>query len=241
MIKVGKFEIYETLPDGNEIKIGEQYNRILDGGRQYALDMIFGIESWHSGVAGFDGTQVASGVWDNIRAIAVGVVADDNYGWANGLTWLNAGSGIKADSVPTGSDYYMHFPNLNDTYMSSAASGDNANFNVGTGLFYKTADRTIRIANQVTIEATFAVTSDPGSANVNTILEGTELREMGISISNNPTGLIDPITTRIERPHVLLNRSVRTLVSGGYIQDNPIVVGTNPITIRYTFGEGAVG
>ena len=239
---MGKFEIFENLPNGREIKIGEQYNRILDAGRQYALDLVFGIESWHSGVAGFDGSLPASGAWDNIRAIAVGNCADDNIGWAYGQGWIeSAGSGILVDSIPTGSDYYMHFPNLGDTYMTSAASGNKDNFNVGTGLFYKTADRTIRIASQVTIEATFAVTSDPDATNASTILEGTELREMGITLSDHPTGLIDPITTRIERPHVLINRSVRTLVSGGYIQDNPITVGTNPITIRYTFGESATG
>jgi len=232
---MGKFEFYE-----NGEKIGEAYpNRILYCGIAYSQDTVFGIESWQSGVAGYDGSLPASGAWDPYRTIVIGVCADDNNGWLNDNSWLaNGGSGIEADSVPIGGNSFAHFPALTDTYMTSAASGGNANRNVGTGLFYKTADRTVRVGNTaVAIEATFNSTADPGSINANTLLVGTEIREMGISLADIPTGFWDPLSDRTHRPNTLINRSVRILVSGGYVQDAPLTMGSNPITVRYTFGE----
>jgi len=233
---MGKFEIFEHI--GNEqVKIGEQKNRILYAGRQYALDTVFGMEAWQSGVAGYDGNQLASGVWDPYRTIVIGTVADDNTRWLESAGYLLAGSGISGFTTGDGSAY-GHLPNLTDTYMSSAASGDYTyNHNVGTGLFYKLADKTIRVGRVASIQATFYATIDPASISAQTILSGTQIRELGISLSDNPTGLIDPITDRSHRPHTLINRSTRFQVSGGMIIDNYITVGENPITVRYTFGD----
>lgn len=234
---MGKFEIFENR--GNElVKIGEQQNRILYAGRQYALDTVFGLEAWQSGVAGFDGDQLASGVWTPYRTIVIGVSADDNTDYFEGLGLLAGQSGLDG-SITTGEATYGHLPNLTDTYMTSAASGDyiENKYNTGVGLFYKLADRTIRVGRTISIQATFYSTADPGSAGTQTILEGTEIRELGVSLSPDPTGLIDPITDRTHRPHTLIARSVRYQIVNGYIVDNPIVVGANDITVRYTFGD----
>lgn len=233
---MGQFEIFEWK-DNKKVKIAESKNRILYAGRMYALDTVFGLEAWQSGVAGFDGDQLASSVWDPYRSIVIGTVVDDNDGWINENGYLTGGSGISGLGIPTGSEYYGHLPNLNDTYMSSAASGAVANHNVGSGLFYKLADRTVRVGRTISIEATFTTDADPANGSATTIPEGTEIRELGVSLSDNPTGLIDPVTTRTERPHTLICRSVRYEVSGGKIHDNPITVGSNNITVRYTFGD----
>ena len=236
MILTGKFEVFERR--GNEqVKIAESSNRILYAGRMYALDTVFGLEAWQSGVAGWDGSLPASGAWDPYRTIVIGTVVDDNGGWFNAADYLTGGSGITGTGAPTGGNTFSHLPNLNDTYMSSAASGGNANFNVGTGLFYKLADRTIRVGRTISIEATFLTSDTPGNEGATTILTGTEIRELGVSLSNNPTGLIDPVTDRTARPHTLICRSVRYDVSGGVVHDNPITIGLNNITVRYTFGD----
>lgn len=234
---MGKFEIFENI-ENELVKIGESENRILYAGRQYALDTIFGLEAWQSGVAGFDGTYPASGVWDPYRTIVIGTVADDNTRYFEGLGLLAEGSGLDG-VISTGEGTYGHLPNLTDTYMSSAASGDYVgdNYNVGTGLFYKLADRTIRVGRTISIQATFFTTEVAENRGVQTILSGTEIRELGVSLSDNPTGLIDPITDRTHRPHTLICRSVRYQVSGGVVIDNPIIVGANDITVRYTFGD----
>jgi len=234
---MGKFEIFEHR--GNEqVKIDEQQNRILYAGRQYALDTIFGLEAWQSGVAGFDGTQLASGVWDPYRTIVIGVSADDNTNYFEGIGALTGDSGLSGD-ISTGNATYGHLPNLTDTYMTSAASGDYVtnNYNTGVGLFYKLADRTIRVGRTISIQATFYSTDISENAGKQTLLTGTEIRELGVSLSDNPTGLIDPITDRTHRPHTLICRSVRYQVSGGLVVDNPIIMGSNDITVRYTFGD----
>jgi hypothetical protein len=233
---MGKFEIFENI--GNEkVKIGEQENRILYGGRMYALDSVFGLEAWQSGVAGYDGAQPGSGLWNPYRTIVIGVSADDNNNWLEGNGYLIGDSGISG--FVGGGEAYGHLPNLTDTYMTSAASGDyiGNDYNVGYGLFFKRADSTIRVGRTVSIQATFFSTADPGSIGEQTILAGTEIRELGVSLSDNPTGLIDPITDRTSRPHTLICRSVRFEVSGTHIIDNPIIVGSNDITVRYTFGD----
>ncbi len=235
---MGKFEIFEHI--GNEeVKIGESDNRILYGGRQYALDTVFGLEAWQSGVAGYNGAYPASGVWDPYRTVVIGSVADDNTNWLAGNSYLfTGGSGISGFTTGDGSAY-GHFPNLTDTYMSSAASGNYIadNYNIGTSLFYKLADKVIRVGRTVSIQATFYATEVEGNKGVQTILSGTEIRELGVSLSDNPSGLIDPITDRSHRPHTLICRSVRYEVTGGLIIDNPIIVGSNDITVRYTFGD----
>jgi hypothetical protein len=151
--------------------------------------------------------------------------------------WLDAGSGIKTGSIVVSGNSFAHVPALTDTYMSSAQSGDNPDYNVSTGLFYKRADRTIRTGRTVSIEATFNVTADPASTNAETILVGTEIRELGISLAEYPTGLINPLADRGHRPDTLFCRAVRFSIEGGYLKDNPITVGNNPITVRYIFGE----
>jgi hypothetical protein len=230
---MGKFLVYE-----GEKQLGEAVpNKLLYAGMAYAIDTIFGIEAWQSGVAGYDGSTPASGVWDPHRAVVIGTVADDNNRWMENNDWLDAGSGIKTGSVTTAGNSFGHVPALTDTYMSSAQSGNNADYNVSTGLFYKNADRTIRTGRTVSIEATFNVTADPASTNAETILVGTEIRELGISLSDNPSGLIDPLSDRSHRPHVLIARAVRYSIEEGYLKDNPITVGNNPITVRYIFGE----
>lgn len=233
---MGKFEVYENK-NGIKIKLGESNNRLLYCGRQYALDTVFGIEAWQSGVAGFDGSLPASGVWDPYRTIVIGTCADDNTQWLSENGYLaNGGTGISGN-CPTGGTTYGHLPNLTDTYMSSAASGSNANYNVGTGLFFKRADKVIRVGRTVSLEATFSATEVGANINATTILSGTQIRELGVTLSDNPTGLIDPVTDRTYRPHTLFCRSVRYTVTGDHIEDNPIEVGANSITVRYTFGD----
>lgn len=234
---MGKFEIFENI-NNKEVKIGESDNRILYAGRQYALDTVFGLEAWQSGVAGYDGDQLASGVWDPYRTIVIGVSADDNTDYFENIGNLVGQSGLDG-SISAGEGVFAHLPNLTDTYMTSAASGDYVDngYNIGTGLFYKLADRTIRVGRTTSIQATFYTTEDVQSRGPQTILAGTEIRELGVSLSDNPSGLIDPITDRTHRPHTLICRSVRYQVSGGLVKDNPITVGANDITVRYTFGD----
>ena len=230
---MGKFLVYE-----DEKLIGEAIpNKILYAGMAYAMDTIFGLEAWQSGAGGYDGSVLASTVWDPYRTVVIGTVADDNNRWMENQSWLDAGSGIKSGSISIAGNSFAHVPALTDSYMSSAQSGNNADYNVSTGLFYKLADRTIRTGRTVSIEATFNVTADPASTNAETILVGTEIRELGISLSEYPTGLIDPLSDRSHRPDTLICRAVRFSIEGGFLKDNPLTVGNNPITVRYIFGE----
>lgn len=230
---MGKFLVYEGEPKDGETTP----NKILYAGMAYAIDTIFGLEAWQSGAAGYDGSLPASGVWDPYRTVVIGTVADDNNRWMEYQSCLDAGSGIKTGSITTDGNTFAHVPALTDSYMSSAQSGSNANYNVGTGLFYKRGDRTIRTGRTISIEATFNVTADPASTNAETILIGTEIRELGISLSEYPTGLIDPLSDRSHRPDTLIARAVRFSIEEGFLKDNPIVIGSNPITVRYIFGE----
>lgn len=227
----GKFEVFEK-----EKFLGDSPNRLLYDGREFIIDFAFGIETWFSGVAGYDGSTAASGHWHPERVIAIGTVADDNDGWFADQGWLSAGSGLSADMIGTGSDAFAHLPNLTDSYMSSAVSGTYGDgYNTGISYFYKEADRVVRVGRQVTIEATFTTTAGVGNKTV--IPEGTELREFGIFLGLEPTGIISPSTVRADRPIAMTNKSTRYQVSGGFIQDNPITVGSNDITIRYTFSD----
>ena len=229
---MGKFHVFEK--EGKDWGVSD--NRIVYDGREFILDFAFGVESWFSGAGGYDGSLPASGAYHPYRYIAIGTVPDDNDGWLADNGYLEAGSGIKADSIPTGSDAFAHLPNLNDSYMSSQVSGSyGAGYNTGIAYFYKQVDRVIRIGRQVTLEATF--TSTAGAGNKEVIPEGTEIRELGVFIGGEPTGIITPSTVKSDRPRALICRSVRYSVSGGYVQDNPIIVGSNPITVRYTFGD----
>ncbi|MHA1155037.1 MAG: hypothetical protein ACTSQK_02925 [Candidatus Heimdallarchaeota archaeon] len=230
---MGKFLVYE-----DEKLIGEAIpNKILYAGMAYTIDTIFGLEAWQSGVGGYDGSLPASGVWTPHRTVVIGTVADDNNRWMENNDWLDLGSGIKTGSIPIEGNSFAHVPALTDTYMSSAQSGNNVDYNVSTGLFFKLADRTIRTGRTVSIEATFNVTADPASTNAETILVGTEIRELGISLSIYPTGLIDPLSDRSHRPEALFCRAVRYSIEDGFLKDNPIKVGNNPVTVRYLFGE----
>lgn len=240
----GKFEVYENKKDGSKVKIGESYNRMTYDGMEMMMDFMFGIETWFSGAAGYDPTVNGSTHWHPYRYIAVGYSADDNDDWLyqnNGaLTGaagdgdnMTGGTGISGSVITTAN--IGHFPNLNDSYMSSLdVTKDNKN--VGTGLFYKIADRTTRTARTVTIEATFTTDGDRANGDVDTIPTGTQIRELGVFMAE-PTGQISPSTNRSHRSGAMLCRSVRYGVGGGYLADNPITVGANNLTVRYTFGE----
>lgn len=245
---MGKFEIWEEI-SGNKYgrKLGESQNRMVYDGIEMMSDFIFGIETWFSGAAGYDGTVNGSTHWHPYRYVALGYSADDNDGFlqTNNYALTGAagaganqtgGTGISGACVATGSNF-AHFPSLEDSYMSSL-DVSKINDNVGTGLFYKLADRTIRTARTVTIEATFNTDSNADNGDEDTIPTGTKIREMGIFLGI-PTGSIAPSTTRSDRPSTMLFRSVRYQVSGGYIEDNPITVGTNNLTVRYTYGDVA--
>jgi len=239
---MGKFEIFEHI-NGKLIKIGENNNRILYDGIGAFQQTMFGVECWTSGAAGYDGTLPASGHWTPYRTIAIGTVADDNDGWLATNGWLmTGGSGIATNEVPTGGTSMAHFPNLTDSYMSTSQSGGDPigdDNNVGTDLFFKQADRIVSVGNTISIEATFNTTSSPASRNSTTMLEGTEIREMGIymcSESDFKSGTLSPRTDRNDRPYTMLCRSVRMQISNGFINDSPLIAGANALTVRYTFG-----
>ena len=243
----GKFEIFEEL-SGNIFgnKIAESYNRMVYDGMEFVMDFVFGIETWFSGSAGYDGEVMSSGHWNPYRYIALGYSVDNNNGWLVSNNYattgvspgtaqnITGGTGIKADVVDTGANL-AYFPDLDDSVMSSydAAKADK---NVGSGLFYKLADRIVRTGRTVTIEATFTTDPDQSNGDADTIPTGTEIRELGVFLGI-PTGSISPSTNRADRPNTMICRSVRYDVSGGYIQDNPITVGANNITVRYTYGD----
>lgn len=243
----GKFELFEEV-DGNPYgkKIAESYNRMMYDGIEFILDFTFGVESWFSGSAGYNGGLPASGAWHPYRYVALGYSADTNDGWlvSNDYATTGAddgkganvtgGTGIKADSVATGSNL-AYFPNLNESVMSSYDS-TKANFNVGSGLFYKIADRIVRTGRSVTIEATFTTDPDQENGDADTIPTGTKIRELGIFLAI-PTGSIAPSTNRADRPKTIIAKAVRYEVSGGFIQDNPIDAGANNLTVRYSYGD----
>jgi len=242
----GKFEIFEEV-SGNKYgkKLGESYNRMVYDGMEYIMDFAFGVESWHSGAAGYDGSLPASGAWHPFRYVAIGTSADNNDDWLLNNSFIDTGvyvdaptggSGILLDSVGTGLGYVAHFPNLGDSRMSSVISGK-ANKNVGTGLFYKVSDRVVRTARTVTIEATFTTDSDADNGTAGVIPTGTKIRELGVFLSNHPTGAISPSTIRGDRPNTMICKSVRYQISGGYIQDNAITAGANNLTVRYSYGD----
>ena len=242
----GKFEIFEEISGdiyGN--KLGESYNRMVYDGMEYIMDFAFGINSWHSGAIGYSPGEPASGAWTPYRYIALGFSADDNTDWLVNNSWEDigtyvdiptGGTGILADSVPTGFGYIAHFPNLGDSHMSSLRPALD-NKNVGTGLFYKLSDRTVRSGRTVTIQATFTTDPDGENGTANVIPTGTKIRELGIFLGNHPTGSGSPSTVMEDRPFAMICRSVRYSVSGGYIQDNPITAGANNLTVRYTYGD----
>jgi hypothetical protein len=118
MIKMkGKFELFEEK-DGDIYgeKIGESYNRMMYDGMEFIIDFAFGVESWFSGAAGYNGSLPASGAWNPYRYVAVGYSADTNDGWLVSNNYattgenegtghdITGGTGIKADSVETGSN-----------------------------------------------------------------------------------------------------------------------------------------
>lgn len=230
---MGFFEIFE----GNK-SFGKDSNRVVYDGREFMLDFAFGRESWFSGAAGYNGALPASGAYHPYRIMAIGTVADDNDGWFADNGYLTGGSGLSGEQlITTSSDAFAHLPNLTDSYLSSQVSGTyGPGYNTGIAYFYKEPDKVIRVGRQITLRATFTTTA--GAGNKTTIPEGTEIREMGVYIGGvDPTGIISPSTVQSDRPQALICRSVRYQVSGGYIQDNPIVVGANPITVTYTFGD----
>ena len=239
----GKFELFQ-----NGQKIAETYNRMVYDGMEFILDFAFGFESWFSGAAGYDGSLPASGAWNPYRYVALGYSADTNNGWLVSNNYattgvspgdgdnITGGTGIKADSVATGSNI-GYFPSLDDSVMSSYDS-TKGNYNVGTGLFYKLADRIVRTGRTITIEATFTTDPDLDNGDEDTIPTGMQIREMGIFLGI-PTGSISPSTIRADRPSTMIARAVRYQVSGGFIQDNPITVGGNNLTVRYTYGDVA--
>jgi len=243
----GKFEIFEEQ-DGDIYgkKIAESYNRMMYDGMEFIIDFAFGIESWFSGSAGYNGSLPASGAWHPYRYVALGYSADTNNGWlvsnnyattgvspGNGAN-ITGGTGISGDCVTTGSNL-AYFPSLNDSVMSSYDS-TKANYNEGSGLFWKLADRIIRTGRTVTIEATFTTDPDQANGDANTIPTGTYIRELGIFLAE-PTGSIAPSVNRADRPKTIIAKAVRYEVSGGYIQDNPIIAGANNLTVRYTYGD----
>lgn len=236
----GKFEFFK-----NGKKIGESYNRMVYDGMEYIMDFAFGIETWHSGHAGCAETVNATGHWNNIRYITLGYSADDNDDWLYSSDYaltgaagdgdnMTGGTGISGDCVETGVNI-SHFPNLNDSYMSSLDI-TKSNWNIGTGLFYKKADRIVRSGRTVTIEATFTTDPDRANGNKAVIPTGTKIREMGIFLGP-PIDTIAPSTNRSHRPSGMIAKAVRYEVSGGYIQDNPIIVGENSLAVRYTYGD----
>ena len=241
----GKFEIFEETEDGQK-KIGESYNRMLYDGMEFIMDFAFGIETWFSGAAGYDGSLPASGHWNPYRYVALGYSADNNGGWLVSNDWattgvspgnaqnITGGTGILEDAVVTGSNL-AYFPDLDDSMMSSYDPTKD-NKNVGSGLFYKLADRIVRTGRTVTIEATFTTDIDQANGDADTIPTGTQIREMGIFLGI-PTGSISPSSNITDRPHTVLAKSVRYEVSGGYIQDSPIIAGVNNLTVRYTYGD----
>lgn len=235
---MGKFEIFEHV-SGDLIKIGESQNRILYDGIAAIQQTMFGVECWVSGAAGYSASSPASGHWQPYRTIAIGTCADDNDGYLDDNGWLaSGGSGILADSIPTGGTQFAHFPNLSDSYMTSSQSGSVSNFNVGTGLFFKQADRVVAVGRTISIEATFYTTTNPASINSTTMLTGTEIRELGVYLCAEDyfkSGTLSPQTDRVDRPFTMLCRSVRFQISGGYIQDSPLIAGLNALTVRYTF------
>jgi hypothetical protein len=234
----GKFEILEHIDGQLRPMCEPSYNRITYDGREKILDELFGVESWTTGTIGYDGTSPASGSWHPYRTVAIGTVADDNTSWMDNAGYLTGGSGIKTSVIATGNSTFAHFPNLTDSYMSSALSGGAAEGdNVGLSIFYKRADRTIRTGRTITIEATFETTDDILLASASKIVTGTEIRELGIFSWDDPSGQYSPSSVRTQRPQAMICRSVRYQVSGGYIEDNPITIGANNITVRYTFGE----
>lgn len=233
---MGKFEIYENI-SGELIKIAEQENRIVYDGREATLDFIFGLETWFSGASGYDGSLPASGHWTPYRTLAIGTLADDNIGFLSANGWLSGNGGISGTSVGTSEGNLSHFPNLNDHYMSTIVSGSKANFNVGSGYFFKEPDKMIRVGRTISVEATFATHADPAQGTATIIPEGTDIRELGIFFGINPTGAITPATDRSARPLTMLCRSVRYEISGAKVIDNPITAGSNDITVRYTFGD----
>ena len=241
----GKFEIFEETESGR-VKIGESDNHMMDNGMEFILDFAFGTETWFSGAAGYNGESVGSGHWHPYRYIAVGYSVDDNDDWLIATDWATTGAddgkgdnttggtGIKIDSVPVG-EYISHFPNAQDNYMSSLDMGK-ANKNLGTGLFYKLSNKMIRTARTVIAEATFNTTPHQSDGDSNTIPTGTCLRELAIFIAE-PTGIGNPSAVRENRTGVMIAKSNRYKISNGYIQDNPLVVGANSITIRYSCGD----
>lgn len=245
----GKFELFEEV-DGNLYgrKIGESYNRMMYDGMEMVMDFAFGIESWFSGAGGYDGSLPASGAWHPYRYVAVGYSVDNNNGWLTSNDYIVTGdgagdgtgsaivegTGIKIDVVTTGVNL-SYFPDLDDSVMTSMDPGK-ANKNIGSGLFYKLADRIVRTGRTITIEATFTTDIDQENGDADTIPTGTKIRELGIFFGI-PTGAISPSTNRADRPNSILAKSTRYQVSGGYIQDNPIIAGANNLTVRYTYGD----
>jgi hypothetical protein len=111
-----------------------------------------------------------------------------------------------------------------------------ADKNVGSGLFYKLADRIVRTGRTITIEATFNTDPDQSVGSATTIPVGTKIRELGIFLGI-PTGAISPSSNRPDRPYTIIAKTIRYGVEGGYIIDNPIVAGDNNLTVRYTYGD----
>ena len=232
---MGYFEFLENLPNGSKRKIGEALpNRIVYDGREAIEDTMFGINSWHKGGLTYDGAEPASGYWTPSRIIGLGKHVDDNSDYFKNNNYLTGGSGLKDGVIPSTGSVFAHLPNLEDHCMSSAITGD---YIVGNGLWYKEADKIIRTGRTVVIEATFDATTSDAETGADTIKTGQELRELGVFLGGIPNAAITPSSDVTQRPSGMLARSTRYTISGSYINDNPLVMGENPLTVRYTFGD----
>ena len=246
----GTFEVFEEV-SGNNFgrKIAEAKNRLLYDGIEYILDFAYGRQSWHSGAIGYDGSLPGSGAWNPYRYVGLGYSADDNNNWlyangyaltghtTGGLDNMTGGTGISGSAVAAGANI-AHFPSLSDTHMSSLYAGGviPTDKNVGTGLFYKLANKITRSGRTVTIEATFTTCDDRANGDADTIPTGTKIRELVIALGI-PTGSRNPSSVVGDRPGAIINKAVRYEVSGAKIIDNPITVGATNLSVRYTIGD----
>lgn len=215
MKKINYWNIYENLPNGERNLIAEKIpNRKVHDGVEFIEDFTWGISNWFLGAENYNPAGAASGVYTTERWVEMGISAN-----TNDEALLGAGvTGIETGTWDQSGVSLL--PSPEDSYCSSGSV---------SGII----DSIVRHGQVVTIEKTFNQGSEP-----NGIPNGTNIREMCCFIGEPLQGASkgDPSDDPSKRPYAMISRAVRYTTEAGYLKDNPITMGANPLTFQYVFG-----
>ena len=207
---IGLVSSNKVNKDGERYEWREHPNLLVDDGKEYILDFVAGIKSWHvPGAAG-------SGVAGLMTFVRKGAAGDSMFNNAS----VERRDGIKG--VPEGSSDYP----TSSTQLVSPEDSTLSN-EVGTRitLTARRVDQTVEFTGRFNV---------PGD-----IPSGTEIREFGLFLqSTGPSA--DPSFIEAQKPSAMLCRvslwGSGTVGGTGVYTDDPLVA-NDDVEIRWKLGE----